>query len=138
MPHQSPQPTDRAPLDWQTKARLAASAALAVKAEDVVLLEVGEVAYFADAFVLATGRSDRQVQAIADAVVRAAKESGDPPLGIEGYREGRWVLVDWGDVIVHVFQREVRAHYDLERLWSEARRLEIEEPAPNTPQTLRS
>jgi len=135
LAHDSPRSADRALVDWQTKARLAASAALAVKAEDVVLLEVGEVAYFADAFVLATGRSDRQVQAIADAVVRVAKESGDPPLGVEGYREGRWVLVDWGDVIVHVFRGEARAHYDLERLWSEARRIEIadlgrEDPRP--------
>lgn len=136
MPQQSPRTADRIPLDWKTKARLAARAALAVKAQDVVLLEVGEVAYFADAFVLATGRSDRQVQAIADAVVRAAKEAGEPPLGVEGHREGRWVLVDWGDVIVHVFQEEVRAHYDLERLWSEARRTEIEEvtPEPAPPQ----
>ena len=127
MPPDAPHPADPTPIDWRSKARRAAAAALSVKAEDVVLLEVGEFAYFADAFLLATGRSDRQVQAIADAVVRTAKESGDAPLGVEGYREGRWVLVDWGDVIVHVFQREVRAHYDLERLWSDARRVEIGE-----------
>ena len=127
MPPDAPHPADPTPSAWRRKARRAAAAARSVKAEDVVLLEVGEFAYFADAFLLATGRSDRQVQAIADAVVRTAKESGDAPLGVEGYREGRWVLVDWGDVIVHVFQREVRAHYDLERLWSDARRVEIGE-----------
>jgi len=123
-----PEDVAREALDWRAKARLAAEAALNVKAEDVVMLEVGEIAFFADAFILATGRSDRQVQAIAAAVVRAAKEAGDPPLGVEGYRDGRWVLVDLGDVIVHVFQREVREHYDLERLWSEARRVEIGGP----------
>jgi ribosome-associated protein len=133
LPHnpqttQSPRHVEHEALDWRAKARLAAEAALSVKAEDVVLLEVGEIAFFADAFILATGRSDRQVQAIADAVVRAAKDAGDPPLGMEGYRDGRWVLVDLGDVIVHVFQREVREHYDLERLWSEARRVELGEP----------
>ncbi len=107
-------------LDWRSKADLAAEAAHDRKAEDVVILEVGAIASFADAFVLASGRSDRQVQAIADAVAQAAKEAGEPPIGIEGYREGRWVLIDLADVVVHIFQAEVRDHYDLERLWSDA------------------
>ncbi len=110
------------PLDWREKADLAAEAAHDLKAERVVILEVGGIASFADAFVLASGRSDRQVQAIADAVARAAKDAGEAPLGIEGYREGRWVLIDLADVVVHVFQEEVRDHYDLERLWSDATR----------------
>ncbi len=110
------------PLDWREKADLAAEAAHDLKANRVVILEVGGLASFADAFVLASGRSDRQVQSIADAIARAAKEAGEPPLGIEGYREGRWVLIDLADVVVHVFQDEVREHYDLERLWSDAPR----------------
>ena len=109
-------------LDWRDKADLAAEAAHDLKAEHVVILEVGAIASFADAFVLASGRSDRQVQAIADAVARAAKQAGETPLGIEGYREGRWVLIDLADVVVHVFLEEVREHYDLERLWSDATR----------------
>jgi ribosome-associated protein len=93
------------------------------KAEDVVVLDMRELASFADVFILATGTSDRHVRAIADAVEECALALGERPLGVEGHEEGRWILLDLGDVIVHVFQREVREHYDLERLWSEAPRL---------------
>jgi ribosome-associated protein len=86
---------------------------------------VREVTSFTDVFILATGGSDRHVRAIADAVEEAVEELGERPLGIEGYDEGRWLLLDLGDVIVHVFQRDVREHYDLERLWSEAPRLDL-------------
>ena len=108
--------------DWREKVELVAAAAGDLKAEDIVILDVKGIASFADAFVLASGRSDRHVKAIADAVERAAKENGDAPQGLEGYREGRWVLIDLADVVVHVFQREVREHYDLERLWGDAER----------------
>jgi len=107
------------------KARLVAEAALDVKAEHVVALDVRELSSFADVFVVCTGRSDRQVRAIAEAVEKAAKEAGAPPLGIEGQAEGRWVLIDLDDVIVHVFQPEVRTHYDIERLWSDAPQIEL-------------
>ena len=92
-------------------------AALDVKAEDVVTIDVGEQSSFADVFVIATGRSDRQVRAIADSIEHAAKQAGAAPLGVEGHSEGRWVLIDLDDVIVHVFTPEARAHYDIERLW---------------------
>ena len=107
------------------KARRVVDAALDVKAEDVVALDVGALSSFADVFVVCTGRSDRQVRAIADAVGAAAKRSGEPPLGVEGYAEGRWVLIDLDDVIVHVFTPESRAHYDIERLWSDAPRIPV-------------
>ena len=107
------------------KAVRIAKAAVDLKAENVVELDVRDVTSFADVFILATGGSDRHVRAIADAVKVVVEELGEPPLGIEGYDEGRWLLLDLGDVIVHVFQSEVRAHYDLERLWSEAPRLEL-------------
>jgi len=97
-----------------------------VKAEDVVALDVRELSSFADVFVVATGRSDRQVRAIADSVEKAMKQAGSAPLGIEGYAEGRWVLIDVDDVIVHVFVPDARAHYDIERLWSDAALLPIE------------
>ena len=80
----------------------------------------------ADVFLIASGRSDRQVRSIADAVAEAGARAGEKPLGLEGYDEGRWVLIDWADVIVHVFQEEVRGHYDLERLWSDAPHIELD------------
>jgi len=111
--------------DPLAKAARIAKAALDRKAENLVALDVREVTSFADVFLLATGGSDRHVRAIADAVKEAVEELGERPLGIEGYDEGRWLLLDLGDVIVHVFQRDVREHYDLERLWSEAPRLDL-------------
>ena len=102
-----------------------AEAALDRKAEDLVALDLRGLTSFADVFLLATGRSTRQVRSIADGVEAAALALGDKPLGIEGYGEGRWILLDLGDVIVHVFQKEIRDFYDLERLWSEAPALEL-------------
>jgi len=104
----------------QEKTRIVVDAALDVKAEDVVALDVREQSSFADVFVIATGRSDRQVRAIADAIEQAAKKAGVPPLGVEGVAEGRWVLIDLDDVIVHVFTPDTREHYDIERLWRDA------------------
>ena len=115
------------------KTRLVVDAALAVKAEDVVALDVKELASFADVFVVATGRSDRQVRAVADSIEKAMREVGEPVLGVEGYPEGRWVLIDLADVIVHVFQPEPRAHYDIERLWSDAPQLALPHGAPVAP-----
>lgn len=105
---------------WASKAKWAAEAADNLKAEQIVVLDVSRVASFADALVVASGTSNRHVQSIADAVVKAAKEKSEIPIGVEGYREGRWVLIDLSDVVVHIFQNEVRNHYDLERLWSDA------------------
>jgi len=99
------------------------------KGEDVVALDVRRVTSFADTFVLATGSSDRNVRAIADAVVEAAQALGAKPLGVEGYEEGRWVLVDLGDAVVHVFLPDVREHYALERLYADAPPVELA-PAP--------
>lgn len=109
-----------AKLDSLQKARIAVDAALDVKAEDVMTLDVRELSSVADVFIVATGRSDRQVRAIADSIEAAVKQAGAPPLGIEGHAEGRWVLIDLDDVIVHVFTPQMRAHYDIERLWSDA------------------
>jgi ribosome-associated protein len=95
-------------------------AALERSALDPVLLDVREVTSFADTVLLLSGRSDRQVRAIADGIAAAMQAEGEPPLGVEGLDEGRWVLIDCNDVIVHVFLREVRDLYDLERLWSDA------------------
>lgn len=110
------------------KARRIALTALDKKAEDVVVLDVRELCSFADAFVIATGNSDRHVRSIASGIDEELRARGDKPLGAEGEQDGRWVLMDAGDVIVHVFQRDVRAHYDLERLWGDAPRTELAEP----------
>lgn len=107
------------------KAKLAATAALDKVATDVIALDVREVVSFADVFVIASGRSDRQVRSIAEGIAEAVKRSGGMVQGIEGLDEGRWVLIDLSDVIVHVFQEQVRAHYDLERLWSDAPRVDL-------------
>jgi ribosome-associated protein len=107
------------------KARLVVETAVERKAENVVALDVRAVTSFADTFVLATGRSDRQVRAIAEAILEAVEARGGRALGVEGKQEGRWVLLDLGDVIAHVFQPEVRAYYDLDRLWSDAPVLEL-------------
>ena len=94
------------------------------KAEDIVALDVREVSSFTDTFVVATGTSDRHVRSVADAIRSALSERGEAALGVEGYDDGRWILIDYGDTIVHVFQHETRNHYDLERLWSDASRIE--------------
>jgi ribosome-associated protein len=102
-------------------ARALAEAALDRKAERVVALDVSGLTSFTEAFVIASGTSDRHVRAVADAVVERASALGHAPLGVEGYEGGEWVLIDLDDVIVHVFQGEKREHYDLERLWADAR-----------------
>jgi ribosome-associated protein len=105
------------------------NAALEKKAVDVVLLKIKGIVSYADYSLICGGRSDRQVQAIAQSIEMNLKESGHRPLGIEGMSQGRWVLIDYGDVIVHVFQESVRSFYDLEGLWIDAPRIAIEEEA---------
>ena len=110
------------------RARAWAEIARDLKAEDVVALDVAELTSFADAFVIASAGSDRQARAVSDAIVESAKLRGDSVLGIEGYEEGRWILIDGGDVVVHVFVRDAREHYDLDRLWADAPRIELAPP----------
>jgi ribosome-associated protein len=107
-------------LDPHARARRLAEAALDRKAQDVVALDVRTLTSFTDTFLLATGTSDRHVRAVADAVVEASRALGTPPLGVEGYQEGRWVLIDLNDTVVHVFVAEAREYYDLDRLWADA------------------
>jgi ribosome-associated protein len=125
-------------LTSREKAQVVAEASLERAAEELVALDVRKAVSFADVFVICTGRSDRQVRAIADAIEEAVVKRGERPLGIEGYEEGRWVLMDLADVIVHVFQHELRRHYDLERLWSDAPKLDlqIQEDDPRNGRTL--
>ena len=113
-------------LDRIAKAVLIAEAAQERKADDLVGLDVRNLSSFADTFIIATGTSDRHVRSVTDSIEAGLKTHGDPPMGIEGYDEGRWVLIDCTDTIVHIFQQEIRDHYDLERLWSDAPALELE------------
>lgn len=111
-----------------SRERAVTCAALALdrKALDVRILEIRRISSIADYLVLANGRSDKQVQAIADSVKQGLKKSARP-LDVEGMAEGKWVVIDYGDVIVHVFQEAVRRYYNLDELWSAAPEVEIPE-----------
>ena len=113
------------PTDNREKVFLCARAALDHKAVDLVILEVKNLSSFTDYFVICSGNSDRQVQAIAAHLEEKLGQGGIRPLSIEGKREGRWVLLDYGDVVIHVFYQPVREFYNLERLWSDAPRIEL-------------
>jgi ribosome-associated protein len=114
-------------LEPRELAVLAATAAAEKKATDIVVLDVGETLVITNFFVVATGGTARQVSAIIDEVDVALKAAGARVLGREGEAEGSWVLLDYGDVVVHVFQPEEREFYRLEKLWSDAGRVEIPE-----------
>ena len=101
------------------------NASLEKKAKDLVILNVNEISAFADYFIICTGGSDRQVRAIASAIQENLKKAGIMPLGVEGEAAGAWILLDYEDVIIHVFLDTVRSFYDLERLWSEAPRMAV-------------
>jgi ribosome-associated protein len=113
------------PSSSKEKAFLCAQALLDRKAIDLVILEVKDLSSFTDYFLICSGNSDRQVQAIATHAEEKLRKEGVRPFGTEGKREGRWVLLDYADVVIHVFYLPVREFYDLERLWSEAPRLEL-------------
>ena len=90
------------------------------KGNDIVLLRTAELTTMADFFVILSGRSDRQVQALARAILDELRDDGIRPIGVEGQQSARWVLLDFGSVIVHVFAPEEREFYGLERLWGKA------------------
>jgi len=113
--------------DSKIKSLLCLSAAIEKKAHDPVLLELKGITSFTDYFLLCSGKSDRQVQAIAQAIEETLKKEGIRPLGQEGMREGKWVLIDYADVVVHIFLDPVRRFYDLEGLWIDAPRIDLPE-----------
>ncbi|MFE8703238.1 ribosome silencing factor [Cytobacillus sp. FJAT-54145] len=90
------------------------------RAEDIVVLNMKGISSVADYFIICHGNSDKQVQAIASEMKEKAHENGHDIKRMEGYEEGRWILVDLGDVIAHIFHREDRSYYNLERLWGDA------------------
>ncbi len=101
--------------------RVAVGAALDRKAEDLKVLHLESVSDFTDYFLIASGTSQRQVQAIADAILKQLRAAGVRPLHVEGYNHARWVLLDYGgDLVIHVFLEDNRQFYGLERLWADA------------------
>jgi ribosome-associated protein len=120
----APAPEER-PDPARPRAMEVAQAGLDKKAEDVLVLDVRGLTSYADYFVLMTAESDRQAGAIADAVDERLKAQGATKVGVEGYESGRWILVDYGDVVAHVLSRDARELYDLEGLWADAPRFAV-------------
>jgi ribosome-associated protein len=102
------------------------------KAFDVVVLDISSIASFANYFLLCSGDSSRQIQAIVNEVERKLKDHGIRPSHIEGYRNGEWVLMDYLDLVVHVFSKNARAYYDLERLWRDGKHLDVRKLVEST------
>src|SRR5689334_11925573 len=123
MTHQKT-PSENSRESWMDpscqKALQCARAAIDKKAENVKVLDLTQLSGFTDYFVICSGMSDRQVQAIADSVASSMDVEGHEVLSTEGYSDGRWVLMDFGDVVVHVFLDALREYYDLENLWADA------------------
>lgn len=130
------------PLDSsRSKALECARAALDKRAENVKLLDLTGLSDFTDYFVIASGMSDRQVQAIADSIQFHVKQlsagRSREIVSIEGYGDGRWILMDLGDVVVHVFLDALREYYDLETLWADAPRVKIPPELYGAPSAVR-
>jgi ribosome-associated protein len=104
---------------------VAVRAAQSKKAQDLIVLDLREITSLADHFIICTGSNSRQNQAICDEVHLKVKEVGELPNSLEGYSNAEWILMDYGDFIVHIFLDRARTFYDLERLWRHAKRVEV-------------
>jgi ribosome-associated protein len=111
--------------EFDDRLQRAINAAAEKKAIEPTVLDLRGISSFTDFFVIVTGANRRQVQAISDAVVDHLKRNGSPAARVEGYQTAEWVLIDYGDFVVHVFDDKARRFYDLERLWREARRRDL-------------
>ena len=119
----NPQTAAEAVLDERVYAAL--HAASEKKAIEPVLLDLREIASFTDYFLIVGGQNERQVQAIADEIYEQLKKTGSAAARVEGYKTAEWILLDYGDFVVHVFEQKARKFYDLERLWRESKRVEL-------------
>ncbi|MCI5944625.1 MAG: ribosome silencing factor [Eubacterium sp.] len=108
-------------------ARLAVDALEDKKAEDITILDISEVSVLADYFIIAGGSNRNQVQAMADSAEDALGRAGYEPKQIEGYQSANWILLDYKDIIIHIFDRENRMFYDLERIWRDGKQITKEE-----------
>ena len=105
--------------------KIAVNAADDKKAHDLVALDISQIASFASYFLLCTGDSSRQMQAVADEVEKRLKAIGIRPAHVEGYQNSEWILMDYLDLVVHIFSKTARAYYDLERLWRDGKKLDM-------------
>jgi ribosome-associated protein len=103
------------------------------RGRDVIVLDLRQVTPIVDYFVLVTGTSRRQMHTVADEIEHALEDLGDLRLGIEGYDQSRWILLDYGDVVVHVFDKEAREFYELDQLWADAPRVDWESESARPP-----
>jgi ribosome-associated protein len=135
-----PKATPKAPVPAELDDRIlsALHAAGEKKAIDSIVLDLREIASFTDYFLVMSGNNERQVQAISDGIVETLKRAGSPALRVEGYKTAEWVLVDYGDFVVHVFNEKARRFYDLERLWRDAKQVELPAELAGTAGSLRS
>ena len=124
QPHAAPE-SDKCDDKLDERICTALQAGSEKKAIDPVLLDLREIASFTDYFVIFSGANERQVQAISDAVYEQLKKAGEPAARVEGYKTAEWILLDYGDFVVHVFEQRARKFYDLERLWRESKRVEL-------------
>jgi ribosome-associated protein len=108
---------------WQ----VAVEAIQAKKGEDISILDLASVASFTNLFIVCNGLNPRQNQAIGDEIEKQLKQEGFRPYGVEGYQQAEWILMDYGDFVIHIFSRRARDFYELERLWKTARRLPLPE-----------
>ena len=95
------------------------------KAENISVIDISEITILADCFVIASGSNPNQIHAMADAVAEKMSKAGYSPRSVEGYRNANWILMDYEDIVVHIFDKESRAFYDLERIWSDGKRLQL-------------
>ncbi len=97
------------------------------KAEDLRIIEISEISPLADYFIIATGANTNQIQAMVDAVDEELSKAGHPVKQIEGNRNSSWILMDYSDIIVHIFSKEDRLFYDLEKIWTDGKRIEVDD-----------
>lgn len=134
-----PKPKEQASAELDGRILTAISAAGEKKAIDIVVLDLREIASFTDYFVITSGTNERQVQAISDGVLETLKKTGSAAARVEGYKTAEWILLDYGDFVMHVFNEKARRFYDLERLWRESKRVDLlTGPAGEVDSSLRS
>lgn len=114
-------------LESEEIARLAAAAAAEKNALDIEVLDVGDLLIITDFFVIMSGTSDRQVRTIFESIEERLRKMGVKPLGVEGEKDAKWIVLDYGSVVVHIFATEQREYYQLERLWRDAPRIDWED-----------
>lgn len=118
--------------DSIANAKLAARAAAESKGQDIVLLDISKQTSIFDCFLIVTGTSRRQLHAIAEEIHRVLKAHGETRLSVSGYDESRWIAIDYGGIVIHLFDEEWRKFYDLEGLWADSARIDLSETLKDT------